>query len=231
MQFDQIANSYDQWYDSSKGKQIFDAELKCLQHICPKCEGRWLEVGVGTGRFANRMEIKEGVDSSTAMLELAALRGITIYQGYAEELAFDSDSFDGILMAFTLCFIDSPKKALSQCRRMLKDNGQLLIGLIPAESPWGKSYQEKKKEGHPIYSHARLLTIENTIAITKTFGFQLEKSACTLFCKPDELSQDWLNIEPGIFEQAGFAALLFSKNGQIIERNHARQDSNLRPSV
>jgi len=211
--FDSLAESYDKWYDTQRGKQIFETELKCLQKVCPTCEGRWLDIGVGTGRFSSRMEIKEGIDPSPFMLELAASRGITTYLGNAEEFPFDASSFDGILMAFTLCFIKAPEKALSQCHRILKDNGQFLIGLIPAKSPWGKSYQKKKKQGHPIYSHAHFLTIENTIAIAKTSGFKLKKSACTLFCKPDELPQACLNIEPGIFEHAGFSAMLFSKTG------------------
>ena len=143
--FDSLAQSYDNWYDTRKGKQIFEAELECLQKVCPVCQGRWLEVGVGTGLFASRMGIKEGIDPSFAMLELAASRGIITYQGNAEDLPFEAKSFDGILMAFTLCFIDSPDKALTQYHRILKDNGQLLVGLIPADSPWGKSYQEKKK--------------------------------------------------------------------------------------
>jgi len=209
--FDSLAQSYDNWYDTQKGKQIFDAELECLQKVCPTCQGHWLEVGVGTGRFASRMGIKEGIDPSPAMLELAASRGITTCQGSAEKLPFEASSFDGILMAFTLCFIESPDKALGQCQRILEENGQLLIGLIPAYSSWGKSYQEKKKQGHPIYSHAHFLTIEDTIAIAEKSGFKLEKSASALFCKPDELPQKHLNIELGAFEQAGFAAILFSK--------------------
>lgn len=215
MQFDSIANSYDQWYDTRKGKQIFEAELNCLQKVCPTCQGRWLEVGAGTGRFASRMEIKEGIDPSPAMLEIAASRGVRTYQGSAEDLPFEANSFDGILMAFTLCFIDSPDKALSQCHRILKENGQLLIGLIPADSHWGKSYEEKKKQGHPIYSHAHFLTIENTIAIAENPGFKLHESACTLFCEPDELPQIAPEIESGIFEQAGFSALLFFRKDDI----------------
>lgn len=211
MQLDQIANSYDNWYDTSKGKRIFEAELECLQKVCPACRGRWLEVGVGTGRFASQMGVKEGSDPSSAMLEIAASRGITTYQGIAEELPFEANRFDGILMVFTLCFIDSPKKSLAQCGRILKDNGQLLVGLIPADSPWGKSYQEKKKQGHPIYSHAHFLTIENIIAIANKFGFKLDESACTLFCKSDELPEIPSKIESGISKQAGYAVLLFSK--------------------
>lgn len=210
--FDSLARPYDSWYDTSKGKQIFEAELECLHKVCPICQGRWLEVGVGTGRFANRMDIKEGIDPSPAMLELAASRGVTTYQGYAEELAFDADSFDGILMAFTLCFINFPEKALNQCHRILKANGELLIGLIPADSAWGKAYQEKKKQGHPIYSHAHFLTIERTIKIAEKSGLEFKESACTLLCMPDELQKASPDIESGTSEQAGFAALLFFKN-------------------
>ena len=36
---------------------------------------------------------KEGLDSSSAMLKLAALRGISTYKGYAEGLAFDENAF------------------------------------------------------------------------------------------------------------------------------------------
>jgi ubiquinone/menaquinone biosynthesis C-methylase UbiE len=211
--FDNLAEQYDNWYDTRKGKQIFEAELKCLQKICPACQGRWLEVGVGTGRFACRMGIKEGIDPSSTMLALAASRGVRTYQANAEDLPFEAKSFDGILMAFTLCFIDFPDKALSQCHRILKDNGQLLIGLIPAESPWGKSYQEKKKQGHTIYSHAHFLTIKNTIAIANKSGFELHESASTLFCKPDELPKTYLRIEKDTDEQAGFVVILFTKNG------------------
>ena len=209
--FDTLARSYDNWYNSSKGRQVFEAEVNCLQYVCPKCEGRWLEIGVGTGRFAERMGIKEGIDPSSSMLELAASRGITAYLGYAEDLPFKVSTFDGILMAFTFCFIEFVEKSLSECYRILKPNGQLIIGLIPSDSSWGKSYQQKKSQGHPIYSNARFLTIESTIAISEKSGFRLKESVCTLFCKPDELSRANLNVEAGISEQAGFAALLFSK--------------------
>jgi ubiquinone/menaquinone biosynthesis C-methylase UbiE len=210
--FDSLAGSYDNWYDTGRGRYIFAAESQCLQTICPICAGRWLEVGVGTGRFAVQMGIREGIDPSSAMLESASSRGIRIYQGNAEDLPFEADSFDGILMAFTLCFVESPEAALSECYRVLKGNGRLLIGLIPAEGLWGKTYRQKKKQGHPIYSQARFLTIKKTMQIAKKSGFEIEESACTLFCKPDELPKTFPRIETGIDEQAGFAAMLFAKS-------------------
>jgi len=151
------------------------------------------------------------LDPSPAMLELAASRGVTTYRGQAEALPFEANTFDGILMAFALCFIERPEKALSQCHGILKPDGQLLIGLIPADSPWGSAYQEKRNQGHAVYRHARFLTINNTTAIAERSGFKLKASAGTLFCKPNELLQSTLSIEPGIHECAGFAALLFIK--------------------
>ena len=79
--FDQGADSYDQWYDSPEGRLVFEAELTCLRLLCRQRRGRWLEVGVGTGRFADALGVPEGIDSSRRVLELAARRGIGTYEG------------------------------------------------------------------------------------------------------------------------------------------------------
>jgi ubiquinone/menaquinone biosynthesis C-methylase UbiE len=76
--FDTIADSYDRWYDSPEGRAIFNAELKCLRRLCEQLaltSARWLETGVGTGRFASMLGIAEGMDPSSRMLEIAAARG------------------------------------------------------------------------------------------------------------------------------------------------------------
>ncbi|AQQ71955.1 Demethylmenaquinone methyltransferase [Limihaloglobus sulfuriphilus] len=209
--FDTLANEYDSWYESPRGGNIFEAELKCLRRLCPDCRGRWLEVGVGTGRFASRMGIGEGLDPSPAMLALAAARGIKTYTGSAEELPFEADSFDGILIAFTLCFIAGSQKALAEAARVLKPGGRLLVGLVPAESPWGKHYQQKKENGHPIYSRADFLTVEKTVEMAEKGGFSLQKSASALFCPPRQAELAADDVRPGISKQAGFAAIMFVK--------------------
>lgn len=121
--FDKIADTYDQWYDSPEGQAIFNAEAICLKRLVRSFTGRWLEIGVGTGRFASNLGIIEGIDPSLGMLKIAAARGIQTYAGHAEFLPFPDESFDGILMALSLCFIKEPERALKECFQICTRRG------------------------------------------------------------------------------------------------------------
>jgi hypothetical protein len=66
--FDPIAESYDRLYDSPEGRIIIGAELTSFRQLCGSRPGRWLEVGVGSGRFASSLGIGEGIDPSPRML-------------------------------------------------------------------------------------------------------------------------------------------------------------------
>ncbi len=208
--FDGFADTYDQWYDTEKGKAIFDAELKCLKLVCDRLTGRWLEVGVGTGRFAASLGIAMGIDPSSKMRAIAAGRGITTRSGIAEAIPFPPASFDGVLMALTLCFTTNPQQALTECRRILRPEGRLLLGIVPADSPWGKHYMEKAAKGHPIYSHARFSTAAEILEMADSAGFILAHAASALFWKPDESPSEPMRVEKGMVKEAGFLGLLFN---------------------
>lgn len=49
--------------------------------------------------------------------------------GNAEKLPFDNESFDRIILTCVLHHVDSPAKVLSECRRVLRDGGELSIYL------------------------------------------------------------------------------------------------------
>ena len=74
----------------------------------------WLEVGLGTGRFAEALGVAEGVDPSAAMLEIAVRRGIHTRCGYGEDLPYPEATFNGILIVATLCFLCDPVKTLKE---------------------------------------------------------------------------------------------------------------------
>ena len=209
--FDALADRYDQWYESAEGSVILREELACLRLLCPECQRRWLEVGVGTGRFASEMGIAKGIDPSPKMLEYAAQRSIRTHLGNAENLPFPTGMFDGVLMAFTLCFVQDARQALRESARILRPSGTFLLGVIPADSSWGRLYARKAAEGHPIYSHAIFRTISATVALAEGEGFALRESASTLFWSPGDAPAGEVRIERHADEDAGFAALRFEK--------------------
>ncbi|MFH0785952.1 MAG: class I SAM-dependent methyltransferase [Pseudomonadota bacterium] len=209
--FDKIAESYDQWYDSPEGEAILNVETKCLKRLGGSFAGRWLELGVGTGRFASKLGIIEGIDPSFGMLKIAAARGIHACTGRAESLPFPDESFDGVLMALSLCFIREPERALNECFRILQPAGLLLLGIVSSDSSWGELYAKKKAMGHPIYSLADFRSSLEIISATETAGFSLLRKACTLFWKPDSQPESNPRVDEGISPNAGFLGLLFSK--------------------
>jgi ubiquinone/menaquinone biosynthesis C-methylase UbiE len=211
--FDSIAESYDQWYDSPEGRIIFKAELCCLRMLCGSCPGRWLEVGVGTGRFASSLGIGEGIDPSPRMLEIAAKRGIVTYGGRAEVLPFPDGTYSGVLLVVALCFIDKAEQALRECHRVLTPNGQLLLGDIPADSPWGRACTKKGSEGRSIYSHAKFHTFLEMMSLAERAGFSRRQAASTLFWEPGVTPENEPLVKTGMVQEAGFLALLFTKKG------------------
>ncbi|MBT4817515.1 MAG: class I SAM-dependent methyltransferase [Lentisphaerae bacterium] len=208
--FDTIASDYDAWYDESVGRAILAAELDSLRRLVGCCRGRWLEVGVGTGRFAVGLGIGEGIDPAASMLRIAARRGVRTYRGTAESLPFPDDCFDGVLLALTLFFIDDPAAALLECHRVMSHDGVLLVGIVPADSPWGRLYARKKAEGHRIYTSATFRTVQETVDLVEAAGFHLRSVASTLLWAPDEPVESPPRVGDGADPRAGFVALSFA---------------------
>jgi len=213
--FDSLADRYDEWYESPEGAAVFREELRCLRTVCPEHSGRWLEVGVGTGRFASALGIAEGIDLSRKMLECAERRGVRTCTGAAEDMPFPDASFEGVLMALALCFVQDARKALRESARVLRSSGTLLVGIIPAGSPWGISYMRKAAEGHPVYSLATFRTVSEIVVLAEGMGFVLHESASTLFWNPGDTPGSEPHIERRANEDSGFAALRFGNRGIV----------------
>ncbi len=215
--FDTEASRYDEWFNSPDGRVIFAQEVACLRGLLGKTVGRWLEIGVGTGRFAQALGIGEGIDPSSAILSYASSRGIRTQLGYGENLPYSENSFDGVLMVVTICFLADPVKAFEECRRVLKEEGRLIVGLVPADSPWGELYVRKGSEGHIFYSSAKFYTCEEVIGIADATGFIFAGARSCLLTSPDEPATD-LSIRKGVVTGAGFVALQFTQRNKKEEK-------------
>jgi ubiquinone/menaquinone biosynthesis C-methylase UbiE len=128
--FNSHASEYDSWYDTEVCKAIFAMEVECLKPLLYNHSRPYLEIGVGSGRFAQALEIEHGVEPAPAMAAMAKARGINVTEGTGEGLPFSDAMFRGILIAFSLCFLDNLQKALKEAWRVLHPKGGLVLGLI-----------------------------------------------------------------------------------------------------
>ena len=185
--FDNLAERYDAWFDSPNGAPIFAAEMRCVGALLDGAPRPWLEVGVGTGRFAEALGIEEGVDPSRAVLEIAARRGVHTRLGSAEDLPYEARSFGGVVMVVTICFVDDAQAALGECARVLADGGSLIVGLVPAASLWGEKYARQGEEGHAFYSEATFYTCEQVADMARKAGLRLDAAgSCITITAPTE---------------------------------------------
>jgi ubiquinone/menaquinone biosynthesis C-methylase UbiE len=206
--FDAAADRYDAWFDSPEGSRIFGLELACLRNLIADAGRPWLEVGVGTGRFAQALGVEHGVDPSTAMLSKAAARGICVSEGAAEQLPYADATFGAVLMMVAICFLDNPRAALAESARVLRPRGLLVAGIIPADSPWGLEYRRKGREGHEFYSHAHFYRTGEILSLAQSSGFQLQDAFSCLKTGPGEpITED--APKPGVMPGFGFVALSF----------------------
>ena len=209
--FDELATDYDQWFDSGQGTILFRQELACIRSLTgAHLDGEWLEVGVGTGRFASALSVGWGVDPSQAMLRIARARGIHCLLGTAESLPFGGPCFNGVLMTTTVCFVEDLKRAFAECSRVLVKGGRLVVGFVPAESEWGRLYTRKGEMGHPYYSHARMRSTDQVLEAAESAWFSYVNGSSCLFTKPDEPPKD-MPVMNGLWPDAGFVAMSFQR--------------------
>lgn len=165
--FEQNAKLYDRWFDEHP--VWFQSEVNAFTKAIPDI-GMGLSIGVGTGRFAEMFNIGYGIDPAEKMARIAEKRDIQTHIAKAEDIPFDTDSFDYAVMITTACFLDNIPKAFQETRRLLKPNGRFIIGMIDRNSPLGQKYQENKQE-NPFYRHANFHSVDEITDYLKDAGF------------------------------------------------------------
>ena len=199
--FDKNWEDYEDWFE--RHKSIYSSELKALKKVIP--DGLGLEIGVGSGRFAQPLGAKIGIDPSRNMLKLAKERGIQVIQGGGENLSFKDNTFDFVLIVVTLCFVENPVNVLSEARRVLKKDGRLLVGEINKDSQLGRLY-EAKKEKSAFYKMATFYSGDEIIGMFDEVGIRYLESYQTLL---QPLAFPEMQEEPVTgFDKGGFIAIV-----------------------
>ena len=120
---------------------------KVRTSLVPNAAGRVLEIGVGTGLnfpFYSNLEKLWAVDSDKNLLKKASQRArqcsfeVEILQANVEHLPFADSFFDTVVATWIMCSVANPGKAISEIRRVLKNDGVLLfaehvLGINPVQ--------------------------------------------------------------------------------------------------
>ncbi len=111
---------------------------KQREKVVPHCEGRVLEIGMGTGLNLPyydpaKVDMVFGLEPSDGMRKRAAPKlasvpfDVEFIDLPGEEIPLDDNSVDTVLLTYTLCTIPDTLRALEGMRRVLKPGGKLLF--------------------------------------------------------------------------------------------------------
>ena len=150
-----IEKAYARWapvYDKLCGPIFVDGR-RAAAHAAREVGGRILEIGVGTGLsfddYDTTIEII-GIDMSEPMIARARerleggrypfVKELTVMD--AHNLAYPKASFDCVVGQFVITLVEDPERVLSECARVLKPGGQIiLVNHLYSEKGWAATVE------------------------------------------------------------------------------------------
>ena len=138
------ANKVFPWIlDKTEPKEMADQR----RHILLDVKGKILEIGIGTGvnlpYYPQSIKELTGIEPSDAMRPRAMKRAdetgrmVDWYRGLGEDLPFNEEFFDTIVIVDVLCTVENVDAVLEESYRVIKPGGRLHFlehGLAPEEN-------------------------------------------------------------------------------------------------
>ena len=174
--FDSLCSEYESWF--VENKTLFQSELLALRQVVP-VGNKGIEIGIGSGIFAEQLGIHFGIDPSENMLEYARKRGLDVKKGIAEKIPYEAESFDYAALITTICFVENPQQSIKEAYRILKDNGEIIIAIIDKETPFGKFLDEGKRKSR-FYKNANFYSAMEIVNLLTTNSFRVDRILQTL---------------------------------------------------
>ncbi len=162
--FDDQARQAQSDYSLNRGTSLRFDELErrslaqFMEAVAPKSSDRVLDAGCGSGRNISLLSplVKEiaGVDFSEQMLERARARvieeklgNVSLAQGSVTKLEFPDNSFDKVICASVLQYLDNKDcaEAIAEMIRVAKPGGTLVLHVKNGTSLYGVSIKLARK--------------------------------------------------------------------------------------
>jgi ubiquinone/menaquinone biosynthesis C-methylase UbiE len=219
--FDAYTDEYEEWFERNRAAYL--SELELLRMVIPE-RGQGLEVGIGTGKFAAPLSIDFGIDPSKNMLQMAKNLGSRVVLARGEQIPFKDQVFDYALIMVTICFVDEPNRVVEESKRVIRNGGRIVIGIIDRDSWLGKLYLAKKDKSK-FYREARFYSVREIIELLRNSNFKNISVYQTIFNPPETLEtiQHYRrgSGEGGFAVISGYRGDLNSAdNGQLISAEY-----------
>ncbi|MAY83310.1 MAG: MerR family transcriptional regulator [Flavobacteriales bacterium] len=179
-------------YNSTRKADPFLSK-KLIEHLDPKKDGVYLDIGCGTGNYTNEVAKQGiqiiGIDPSGKMLSEARQRNPKVdWQiGTAEEIDGSDETFDGIMASLTIHHWTDLQKAFAELQRVLKADGRIVIFTsTPSQMKgyWLNHYFPKMLND----SIVQMPSLERVESAMNSSGLQIIKTE-KYFIKPDLIDQ------------------------------------------
>jgi SAM-dependent methyltransferase len=192
----EAASAYDEWF--THNRPLFESELEAIASIMPDEWTDAVEVGCGTGLFAEQLGVGRGVEPSASMADRARDRGLTVESGRAEALPLERDAVDLALALGVLGYVDEFDRALGELARVVEPGGQVVVAFLAAGRAFAELYDEAAAAGaypsdlewetpYPLemVEAAEWRSVEEVLGGLRSVGFAEPQTAQTLTEPPE----------------------------------------------
>jgi 2-polyprenyl-3-methyl-5-hydroxy-6-metoxy-1,4-benzoquinol methylase len=160
-----------------------------------RLQGKLLDIGSGIGSYLSLMKsLGWKVFGTEANKDAAShsenIEGLKIQKGKFEDIDYPDGYFDVITMWHSLEHFNNPRNALLKVRRILKQGGQLLIGL-PNYSSLDRKIFRESWNGFEIPIHLFHFSPDSIGRLLKHLGFSRIKIVHTI--RPSDMAKSLRN--------------------------------------
>jgi len=178
--FEQFSDEYEQWFIQHHDE--YAQELSQIKQVIGDISYPALEIGVGSGRFAEPLGIMHGIEPSYSLGLMAKERGIEVIRGRGESLPVKSHTYHMVVMITVLCFLEKPEDTFQEVHRILAHTGKLAVAFIERDGKIAHRYLSRPDKGR-FLSQARFYSLDEAITMISSPGFTLISTDCRLgFC-------------------------------------------------
>ena len=145
-----------------------------VRHLRARPGGRLLDVGCGSGAWLSDMRglgwQVSGLDFDANAVAVAMRRGLDVHIGSLEAQNYPDESFDAITLNHVIEHLPDPVATLSECHRILKVGGELML-FTPNTASFGHRLFKEFWRGLEPPRHLHLFCPGSIRAILLVAGF------------------------------------------------------------